>query len=90
LNPDASTDSDGRGDLLSFEQAEFTTAYCRLLGKASLGTVGDLFVPSACRQGGWGRHVALHGCRRAARQLGEQFVRFAGYNAWAQRHATDR
>jgi poly(3-hydroxybutyrate) depolymerase len=28
-------------------------------------------------------HVALHGCRMSVEQIGERFVREAGYNRWA-------
>ena len=29
-------------------------------------------------------HVAFHGCRQGAGEIGERFVREAGYNRWAQ------
>ena len=28
-------------------------------------------------------HVVFHGCRQGAAEIGEQFVREAGYNRWA-------
>jgi poly(3-hydroxybutyrate) depolymerase len=88
LDPEAPADSDGGGDLLSFDQSEFVLGWRRIFGNASLGKVGYLFVPKRCRRGGCRLHVALHGCRQGADGTIPEFVRYAGYNAWAGRHAT--
>jgi poly(3-hydroxybutyrate) depolymerase len=88
LDPDAPADSDVGGDLLSFDQSEFVAGWRRIFGTASLGKVGYLFVPKGCRRGHCRLHVALHGCRQGADGASPEFVRFAGYNAWAVRHAT--
>lgn len=88
LVPDAAAGPDAGGELVAFDQAEFVPTWRRLLGNASLGARGYLYVPSGCRRGGCRLHVALHGCRQGVGQGGEEFVRHAGYNAWAARHAT--
>jgi poly(3-hydroxybutyrate) depolymerase len=88
LDPEAPADSDGGGALLSFDQSEFVTGWHRIFGNASLGKVGYLFVPKRCRQGRCRLHVALHGCHQGANGTDSEFVRYAGYNAWAGRHST--
>jgi hypothetical protein len=40
LDPPASADSDASGELFSFDQAEFTTEWRRILGNTSLGKLG--------------------------------------------------
>ena len=49
----------------------------------SLGDSGFLYVPRACETETCRVHVALHGCRMSVEQIGERFVREAGYNRWA-------
>jgi poly(3-hydroxybutyrate) depolymerase len=88
LDPRQSADSEGGGELLSFDQSEFVARWRRMLGNVSLGKVGYVFVPKRCHVGGCHLHVALHGCRQGASSTNQQFVRHAGYNAWAARHAT--
>lgn len=51
---------------------------------ASLADEGYVFVPSSCRSGGCKVHVAFHGCRQNAQQIGTRFVDAAGYNRWAE------
>ena len=41
------------------------------------------FVPASCRSGGCRIHVAFHGCRQNAGEIGRRFVDGAGYNGWA-------
>ena len=48
-----------------------------------MGDSGFLYVPQACETGACRVHVALHGCRMSVEQIGERFVREAGYNRWA-------
>lgn len=89
LVPQATAESAAAaGDLIRFDQSPFVSGWRRLLGNASLGGVGYLFVPEKCRRGGCRLHVALHGCEQGATESKQEFVRFAGYNAWARSHST--
>lgn len=68
-NPDAL-----RGQLITFEQPK----------GAGLNDKGFAFIPAACAAREPCRvHVALHGCRQSFTDIGEAFVRHAGYNEWA-------
>jgi poly(3-hydroxybutyrate) depolymerase len=49
----------------------------------SLAGTGYLYLPPDCAAGGCRVHVAFHGCRQGAAEIGERFVREAGYNRWA-------
>ena len=69
-------DETASGSLREFDQRP----YARAAGMAEKGYV---YVPQACASGACRVHVALHGCRQSARQVGERFVREAGYNRWA-------
>jgi poly(3-hydroxybutyrate) depolymerase len=51
---------------------------------ASLADEGYVFVPAPCRSGACKIHVAFHGCRQGAKQIGTRFVEKAGYNRWAE------
>lgn len=80
-------DPHAAGTLQPFDQTEFFDA--RDAG-TSLGGVGYVYVPAACRGGAGGcrLHVAFHGCRqnvdaRGADRVNDDFVRDAGYNRWA-------
>jgi poly(3-hydroxybutyrate) depolymerase len=65
------------GALVEFEQAPFEAAH-------GMGTIGYAFVPKACATGQSCRlHVALHGCKQSATNVGDAFARNAGYNRWA-------
>ena len=68
------------GELLAFDQTPFATA----AGSAGLGATAYVYVPTGCRAGGCRVHVAFHGCRQSADQIGERFVTGAGYNRWAE------
>ena len=50
---------------------------------ASLADDGYAFIPKDCRTGGCRVHVAFHGCRQNAGEIGRRFVEGAGYNHWA-------
>lgn len=69
------------GTLLAFPQASFTALAPFEL---SLGDTGYAYVPRACGAGGCRVHVAFHGCRQSAQQIGVRFVQGAGYNEWAE------
>ncbi|HVL35887.1 MAG TPA: PHB depolymerase family esterase [Burkholderiales bacterium] len=66
------------GRLLRFDQAPFGD---RAIG---LDSEGFVFVPPECERERCRVHVAFHGCRQGAGEIGERFVREAGYNRWAQ------
>lgn len=68
------------GEMLSFDQSPF------IQGKAIDAGLADdayVYVPQSCRQEACRIHVAFHGCRQSATQIGRLFVDHAGYNAWA-------
>ncbi|GAB2859816.1 PHB depolymerase family esterase [Pseudoduganella ginsengisoli] len=70
------------GRMVAFDQSEFLpdpTAH-------GMALRGYLYVPRDCEasQGqGCRLHIAFHGCLQNAEQVGDQFIRHAGYNAWA-------
>jgi poly(3-hydroxybutyrate) depolymerase len=68
------------GRILRFDQREFANAK-----PADISMAEDAFayVPKACEAERCGVHVAFHGCRQNAGEIGERFVREAGYNRWA-------
>ena len=68
------------GEIVAFDQRPFIDG--RPID-ASLGNEGYAFVPAACRGGGCRIHVAFHGCRQSAGEIGRRFVEGAGYNNWA-------
>jgi poly(3-hydroxybutyrate) depolymerase len=68
------------GKLLAFDQAEFAGGNPAAI---SLADSGYVFVPDACAREPCRVHVAFHGCRQSAAQIGERFVLEAGYNRWA-------
>jgi len=73
----ASTSRAGR--LQAFDQREFTTSPFAI----SMDRRGYVYVPDACRAGGCSVHVAFHGCKQGAAEIGEAFASHAGYNRWA-------
>ncbi len=53
-------------------------------GEHSLAEEALAYVPPSCLAGErCSVHVAFHGCQQSTAQIGETFVREAGYNAWA-------
>jgi poly(3-hydroxybutyrate) depolymerase len=69
------------GKLLTFDQSRFTGLQPEIY---SMGDTGYVYVPDACAKGEVCRvHIALHGCLQDAGDIGEKFVRNAGYNEWA-------
>jgi hypothetical protein len=64
------------GRLLAFDQRPYAA-------DARMGESGFLYVPKACEKGRCRVHVAFHGCRQSAGEVGERFAREAGYNRWA-------
>ena len=74
LNPPAAKEG---GRLVRFDQKPF--------GAYSISMDDDAFVyiPKACEGERCRVHVVFHGCRQNLRDIGERFVREAGYNRWA-------
>lgn len=70
--------SDGLdGKLAEFDQSTFVAGH-------GMGETGWIYVPKACSLAAPCRvHVALHGCRQNSTDVGQEFVRNAGYNRWA-------
>jgi poly(3-hydroxybutyrate) depolymerase len=66
------------GRLARFDQSAFGGA------DISMADEGYVFIPSVCESASCRIHVALHGCRQGAEDVGENFVRDAGYNRWAE------
>ena len=63
--------------LIEFDQTPFATGH-------GMGTSGWIYVPKTCAAGAQCRlHVALHGCKQNSTDVGQEFVRNAGYNRWA-------
>ena len=68
------------GRFVEFDQAEFTGGDPEAI---SLGAAGFVYVPKACESARCRVHVAFHGCRQEVGEIGDRFVREAGYNRWA-------
>ena len=65
------------GALRRFDQTPFGSS------AISMDDQGYVFIPQACEAVRCRVHVAFHGCRQSADEIGEHFVREAGYNRWA-------
>lgn len=65
------------GKLFEFDQSAFVRG-------SGMGETGWIYVPKSCASAAACRlHVALHGCRQNTTDVGQEFVRNAGYNRWA-------
>ncbi|MEP7155726.1 MAG: PHB depolymerase family esterase [Betaproteobacteria bacterium] len=65
------------GTLTEFDQSTFVTGH-------GMGASGWVYVPKTCAAGAKCRvHVALHGCKQNVADVGQEFVRNAGFNRWA-------
>ena len=70
------------GTLVTFAQAAYTAPANP--ADDSMGDKGFVFVPADCASGAQCRvHIALHGCLQSFTNIGDDFVRHAGYNEWA-------
>lgn len=70
------------GRLLRFDQGTFTRPFTP--AEDSMGETGFVYVPQSCAIMRACRvHVALHGCGQSYNNIGEAYVRHAGYNEWA-------
>ena len=69
------------GRLLRFDQVAYAGGDAKAI---SLDDSGFVYVPQRCATERCRVHVAFHGCRQGAAEIGERFVREAGYNRWAE------
>lgn len=69
-----------QGTALAFDQDEFAdgSAY-----RHSMADQGYAYVPRSCAAAPCRVHVVFHGCLQQAGAIGDEFVRHAGYNRWA-------
>lgn len=68
------------GRLVVFDQRAFAGGDASAISMADMGYA---YVPLACEEERCRVHIAFHGCRQSAKEIGERFVRQAGYNRWA-------
>jgi len=78
LKPPAAKES---GRLVRFDQNAYAGS------EAAMDAIGFVYIPQPCEKERCRIHVAFHGCRQGAAEIGEQFVREAGYNRWADTNA---
>jgi poly(3-hydroxybutyrate) depolymerase len=69
------------GRLVRFDQNAYAKGDAKSI---SLDEHGFLYVPQRCATERCRVHVVFHGCRQGAAEVGERFVREAGYNRWAE------
>jgi poly(3-hydroxybutyrate) depolymerase len=72
------------GDLLQFDQLRYAGGDARGI---AMDDTGFVYVPQRCRTERCQVHIAFHGCRQGASEVGERYVREAGYNRWADTNA---
>ncbi|MCM2324680.1 MAG: hypothetical protein NDJ90_15580, partial [Oligoflexia bacterium] len=77
--PDAAVPS-AAGSVSAFDQKEFGSA------QAVMADSGSVYIPAACKKksANCRLHIALHGCMQSPSMVGDKYVRFAGYNEWAE------
>ena len=68
------------GELVRFDQQRFAGGDAKAI---SMDDEGLVYIPARCKAQRCRVHVAFHGCRQGTAEIGEQFVREAGYNRWA-------
>jgi len=68
------------GRIVRFDQKEFAGTDAKAI---SMADEGYAYVPASCEKEPCRVHVALHGCAQTAADVGDSFVRLAGYNRWA-------
>jgi poly(3-hydroxybutyrate) depolymerase len=72
------------GRLVAFDQKGYAGGDAKAI---SMDDSGFVYVPKRCATERCRVHVAFHGCRQGADEIGERFVREAGYNRWADSNA---
>ena len=68
------------GEIIAFDQRPYINGSAI---DASMAEEGYAFIPKACHSGSCKVHVAFHGCRQNAGEVGRRFIDGAGYNGWA-------
>lgn len=71
----------GTGTLQRFDQRALAPE-----GAAGLADAGFVYTPAACAGGACGALIVFHGCQQNEENVGEAFVRDAGFNRWADVH----
>jgi hypothetical protein len=82
MNPKNQGEPTGR--LIEFDQSGFFDD--RRPAAHGMADSGYLYVPAACAAGSAPScklHVAFHGCKQDTANVGDRFIRHAGYNQWA-------
>ncbi|HWI34917.1 MAG TPA: depolymerase [Burkholderiales bacterium] len=74
LNPRAEKET---GRLVRFDQSPYGNE------DVSMDATGFVYIPQRCEKERCRIHIVFHGCRQGASDVGDEFVRYAGYNAWA-------
>lgn len=72
------------GQVMKFDQKSYAAGDAHAI---SMDDTGYAYVPERCAKERCRVHVAFHGCRQGASEIGEAFVRDAGYNRWADANA---
>jgi hypothetical protein len=72
------------GQLIRFDQNVYAGGNAKAI---AMDEAGFAYVPQRCASERCRIHVVFHGCRQGATEVGEQFVREAGYNRWADTNA---
>ena len=72
------------GRLTRFDQNAFANGDANAI---AMDAEGFVYIPTRCATERCRVHVAFHGCRQGASEVGERFVREAGYNRWADANA---
>jgi poly(3-hydroxybutyrate) depolymerase len=67
-------------ELRRFDQDRYADGDAKAI---AMDASGFIYVPARCAKERCRIHVVFHGCRQGAGELGERFVREAGYNRWA-------
>ncbi len=80
LGPLRQPAAEATGRLLSFDQAHYADGDAH---GVAMDDSGFVYVPERCAIERCRLHVAFHGCGQGKSEVGERFVREAGYNRWA-------
>jgi poly(3-hydroxybutyrate) depolymerase len=84
LGPLAAPAAKEGGRLVPFDQRRYAGNDAQAI---AVDDTGFAYVPERCAKERCRIHVAFHGCQQGAAEIGERFVREAGYNRWADSNA---
>jgi poly(3-hydroxybutyrate) depolymerase len=84
LGPLAAPAAKESGRLLQFDQRRYASNDAHAI---AMDDAAFVYVPERCAKERCRIHVAFHGCWQGAAEIGERFVREAGYNRWADTNA---